>query len=186
MRFAFYTNSFSPHQLPLAKALMDILGKDDYRYISAHPVSDERKQIGWGNDVDAEWYVKEWEDRDTARKILETADVVMSGIRDIPLMAYRCKCGLRTIYCSERWFKPCIGMLRMLRPSYFMMAWRFAKLLRNSNAICYFPIGIHAARDMARLSGLFNGDVRCIFKVPELEFDRKPGGGIWLEGGGNS
>ena len=39
---------------------------------------------------------------------------------------------------------------------------------------------------MARLCGLFAGDLRCLFRAPKLEFERKPGGGIWISGGARS
>ena len=49
----------------------------------------------------------------------------------------------------------------------------------------YYPMGIHAARDMARLCGLFAGDLRCLLRAPALDFEKIPGGKIWLKSGGN-
>ncbi len=181
MKFAFYTISLSPHQLPLAKALMDVIGEDEYRYVSAKPVREERRKLGWSDDIDAKWYVKEWEKKAEAREILESSDVLMSGERDLSLMEKRCRNGLKTIYCAERWFKPWMGILRLLNPSYFRMARRFVKLLCDSESMYYFPMGIHAARDMARLCGLMHGDLRCLLRAPELGFERKPGGRMWLK-----
>jgi glycosyltransferase involved in cell wall biosynthesis len=57
------------------------------------------------------------------------------------------------------------------------------KLLNESENFYYLPMGIHAARDMARLCGLINGDLRCLFRAPKLDFERKPGGRIWISEG---
>ena len=179
MKFVFYTNSISPHQLPLAQELVAKFGVDEYCYVYTTPQTEERKKMGWDEKREP-WILSDFEDRKKARQLLMTAKVVMSGIRDIDLFKSRTRLGLKTIYCSERWFKPSIGILRLLSPSYFKMAVRFVRFLRNSQNLCYYPIGIHAARDMARLCGLINGDWRCLFRAPKLDFERNPGGRIWV------
>jgi len=181
VKFVFYTNSISPHQLPLARELVAKLGMDEYCYIYTTPQTDERKKLGWGEKREP-WILSEFEDKENARKLLMTADVVLSGIRDIDLFRKRLDNGLKTIYCSERWFKPKLGVLRLFPPSYFKMALKFVRLLRNSQNLYYYPMGIHAARDMARLCGLMHGDWTCLFRAPKLDFERKPGGKIWLKG----
>lgn len=180
MKFVFYTNSISPHQLPLARELAAKLGEDEYCYIYTTPQTEERKKLGWDEKREP-WILAEFEDREMARKFLMTADVVMSGIRNVNLFQKRLDNGLKTIYCSERWFKPKLGVLRLLSPSYFAMALKFVRLLRDGLGLYYFPMGIHAARDMARLSGLIHGDIRCLFRTPKLDFESKPGGRIWLK-----
>jgi hypothetical protein len=60
------------------------------------------------------------------------------------------------------------------------MARRIATLLNESENFYYLPMGIHAARDMARLCGFMNGDWKCLFRAPKLDFERKPGGEIWV------
>ena len=179
MRFVFYTNSVSPHQLPLAKELVSFLGENEYRYVFTAPMTTERMKMGWG-DARYPWLVSEQENKAEARRILENAECLMCAVRDMDLMERRARKGLVTIFNSERWFKPRGGFLRLLKPAYFKMARRFARLLRTSESTYYFPMGIHAARDMARLCGLMNGDLRCLFRSPRLHFERKPGGRIDL------
>jgi len=185
MKFVIYTISFSPHQTPLSNAMMAEVGMDECRYVSAAPVKAERRIIGWGNDIDSFWHIKKWEKPDLAHEVSASSRLLLTGERDLPLMEERCCRGLETIYSSERWFKPRGGMLRLLSPRYFKMAQRFVQLLANQEALYYYPMGIHAARDMARLCGLLHGDIRCLFCPPELEFEGKPGGRIWLKRGGN-
>ena len=178
MKFAFLTNSISPHQLPLAHELIKLLGIENYRYIYTGELSQERRRLGWILPEDFEWcrYGDE-----TVDDLFE-ADVLMSGLRAIDLFERRAIQNKTTIYCSERWFKPKIGILRLFRQSYFRMVRRFVKLLLSASNFYYYPMGIHAARDMARLCGVMHGDLRCLFRAPELEFERRPGGKIWLKG----
>ena len=180
MRFALYTIILSPHQLPLFKEMMARLGEAECRYVSVRPPARERTKMGWGDAFEEKWVIEEARKPEEAREVITTAKTLMSGMRDVGLFEERCRRGLTTIYCGERWFKPPIGMLRLLHPRYFKMARRFVKLLRENENMYAFPIGIHAARDMARLCGLMSGDLRCIFRAPELEFERRPGGRIWL------
>lgn len=174
MRMTFYTNSISPHQLPLAHELVARLGAANYRYVYLFDVGKERSSLGWGGDC-PNWCVSaaspeghEW---------LENADFMLCGYRDVGIMERRAAKGLKTVYVSERWFKPWTGILRLLHPAYFRMTWRFVLLIKTGK-VSYLPMGIWAARDMARLVGLFSGDVRCLFRAPKLEYVPEPMGSI--------
>ena len=173
MTFTFFTNCISPHQLPLAKQLMDKLGAENYRYIYMDALTEERQRMGWGDVVDARWC----QQGDETHKALQAADVVMSGVRSLDLFAARLKDGKTTLYCSERWFKPPLGFLRVFMPSYLKMVLRFVQCFKN-DAFTYLPMGIHAARDMVRLVSFLNGDARCLFRAPKLAFESCPGGEI--------
>lgn len=179
MKFVFYTNVISPHQLPMAQEIIGLLGEDNYRYIYTDAMSKERAKLGWAEKRE-KWAVLMAEQKEAAEQWLEAAEVLMSENREVDLFKKRLAQGKTTIYSSERWFKPRLGILRLLKPSYFKMARTLVGLLRTSEQMFYFPQGIHAARDMVRLCGLMSGDLRCLFKAPELEFERKPGGRIWL------
>lgn len=183
MKFALYTFSLSPHQLPFFNEVMERLRTDTCRYVAIRQPMTERTSMGWGGASNAEWLIEEMDDRSKAHEALVAAEILMSGIRDISLFEERCKHGRISIYISERWFKPRIGILRLLNLKYLTMAWRFVKLLRNDPNMRYFPTGIYAARDMARLCGLFAGDLRCLFRPPKLDFEHKPCGNIWLTNG---
>lgn len=173
MTFTFFTNCISPHQLPLAKHLIEILGVENYRYIYTDTLTEERQRMGWGDAVDAQWC----QQGDVSHRALQAADVVMSGIRSLDLFTARLKDGKTTLYCSERWFKPPLGFLRVFVRSYLKMALRFVWCFR-SEAFTYLPMGIHAARDMARLVGFLSGDLRCLFRAPKVAFESRPGGAI--------
>lgn len=173
MTFTFFTNCISPHQLPLARQLIEVLGVENYRYIYTDALTEERQRMGWGDVVDAQWC----QQGDETHKALQAADVVMSGVRSLDLFAARLKDGKTTLYCSERWFKPPLGFLRVFVPSYLKMALRFVQCFKK-DAFTYLPMGIHAARDMARLVGFLTGDVRHLFCAPKVAFESWPGGAI--------
>ena len=179
MKLVFYTTTLSPHQIPLARELVKILGENEYRYIYTRRLSDQRKGMGW-NETQSDWVLFELDSPERCRDILENCDVLfVGGVRDLALFERRKAYGKKTFFCSERWFKPKFGILRLCLPSYFRMAIRFSRLLRDNGGFMFLPIGIHAARDMARLCGLLAGDLRCVFKAPELKFEKRPGGRLF-------
>ena len=169
-----YTNALSTHQIPIAKEIVKRIGPDNFRYI--YTSNNEQKFQESNTSESWIYYVPEGD----FEGWLGDADVVLSGLRCLDMFESRVKSVLKTFYMSERWFKPPIGMLRLLHPRYFNMAMRLVKLMRSEASFTYLPIGIHAARDMARLCGLFAGDLRCLFRAPKLDFERRPGGRIYI------
>ena len=149
MRVVLYLNIPSPHQFPIAEALARILGHTNVLYVYAEAMPDDRLKMGWGVGCSETLSVVGM-NAPQARDWLETADVMLTGMRDLDLFGRRGRRGLRTFYASERWFKPRIGRLRMLHPAYRRMAWRFISLVKNGS-VTYLPCGIWAARDMAWL-----------------------------------
>ncbi len=181
MDIIFLTNSVSPHQLPLCYELVKQLGDGIVTYIHTESIREERLTLGWNTSVaDSGLRVLHIPNIKECQHI-ENSKMLIADIRDVSLFQRRSQKELFTLYMSERWFKPAIGLLRLLHPKFFVMAWRFAKLLRDSDKIFYLPQGVHAARDMARLCGLMHGDLMCLFHAPKLEFERQPGGKIWLK-----
>lgn len=176
VKIVLYTNTISPHQLPLAKELAARVGNDNFKYIYTDVVDKDHGALGWSLDV-PQWCIHV-SDVD-AGEWLENADILLSGLRCFDLFERRAKKGLKNFYMTERWFKPPIGILRLLHPRYLGYASRLCRLLK-SGAVVGLPIGIHAASDMARLCGLMHGDLRCLFRVPKLDFESKPGGRIFL------
>lgn len=169
MKVVLYTVTISPHQLPLATEILKNVASEGFRYVSVHRYDCEREKQGWDLGSIPDWVIY-FEDS-MARQWLESADVLVSGIRDIKLFKIRASKGIKTFYMSERWFKPPWRMLRLLHPQYFLLAWRIVSLIK-SGEVFYLPIGIYAVQDMARLCGLFSGDWRCLFRAPKLNFDR--------------
>ncbi len=174
MKFVLHTISPSPHQLPLAKELVQILGEENFRYIYEQPLTEERRHLGWGDKFDNEkWVMNERRDIDSARFWMNQAEVVLTGIRRFDLIRDRVLRGYKTWYMSERWFKPISisrllngfgrnlnhvklpGWIRLMHPKYFNMLRALRELThdRGTSVFRVFPIGVHARRDM-RLIGV--------------------------------
>lgn len=172
MKISFLTNILSPHQLPLAKAVVQLIGENNYRYIYTEEFHCERREMGWEQKQTA-WCVHGTaSDRDIA-----SSEILISELRELDVFEKQISTKKKIIYVSERWFKPPLGMWRLLIPTYLYMALRFVLLLRKPNFF-YFPQGIHAARDMVRLYFLLHGHLGCLFHAPKVAFESCPGGCI--------
>jgi glycosyltransferase involved in cell wall biosynthesis len=166
----FRTPCISPHLNSFISALHKLQGNVKFVYTTSDQ-GRSRRAVGWNNETDYPAFL----DSPTLRSEAEDAEVVVDMLKDIALMEKRIKKGLRTFYCGERWFKPRLGLLRLLWPAYFLTARRFVKLLHHPS-FSVLPMGIHAARDLLRLNGLLNGDLQCLFLTPKVAFESRPGG----------
>jgi glycosyltransferase involved in cell wall biosynthesis len=144
----------SPHQMPLAHRLADELGADSFRFATLEKVDQERLSMGWDCSDASAWILRPNEREDHHAEYLrwwEEADVVFCGSRQTDLLEKRIRSGRLTIYYSERWFKPPIGMARLLSPRYLRMVMRFWKLSKSPH-FHYFPVGHFAASDMRKIA----------------------------------
>ena len=168
MKIAISTISVSPHILAVWQFVEKRLSNAIYYYHAAKHDSD-REKFGWSNDAEVRVEMVTPENQCE----LESVSVLIETMRDFELISRRVRHGRLTVYFSERWFKPPWGILRLLHPRYFKMAYKFAKLLK-SPYLYYLASGVHAARDMARLIGIFNCDIRCLFRAPQFSAPRVP------------
>lgn len=153
MRLVFYVNVISPHQLPLFGELASRVGHDSVFYIYTERKDADHAGL-WNveslavDDVLCDHIMHISDPR--ASKLLETSDVLLSGLRDFSLFDRRAQLGLKNLYMSEDWFKPSLGYLRLLHPKYFGYARKLVKLAKQ-NKIRVLPIGVHARRSFARV-----------------------------------
>lgn len=157
MKFVFYTNSVSPHQLPLARELVKVIGVENYLYLYTTEQTVERTSLGWNINCDGIRIEKLSVEN---QHWLDEADVLMSGIRDMRLFARRKDLGKRTIYTSERWFKPIPllswhvrlpGWFRIFFPSYLKKVRRFVKWMNEDVNARVLSIGPWAKKDFLRM-----------------------------------
>lgn len=140
-----------------------------------------RRKIGWKMEVPYPAF------RDTTEKLAqaEQCEILVEMLRELDLMQRRLRNHLRTIYVSERWFKPLRwrrivlpGIARLLIPGYFRMARRFVRMMDDPN-FWVFPCGVHAVGDFVRMHKIFHGDWRALFRKPQVRIDRQLGGVVW-------
>lgn len=168
MRLALLTNIVSPHQLPFACEMADRLGHDNFRYIATEGEHCERRTLGWHIGELPPWVIypkRSSAEAAEAQRWRSEATVLLSGLREFDLFRQRARRGLINFYMFERWFKPPIGLLRILHPGYLRMARKLWTLQRQGSVIC-LPIGIHAANDMTRICDIFQGNIKSLFLQP--------------------
>lgn len=187
MTICFDTRSIHPHMAPLGASLRHLVGDGCFRYFYRSTPNDPFRASGAKGLVDD---VAEFVSETVDASKLSDYDVILENHRDFDLIEDCLDQGKVVFYQSERWFKPISslgfsGFLRMFFPFGIRRALRIKKLFSNPRFI-YLPLGVHAARDMARLCGLLNGDLRCLFRAPRVRFEREPGGRIYAENGRNT
>ena len=154
MRFVMYQDCVSPHQLPLARELVKLLGADNFRYVYRDADLGDRVGLGWAADGDESWMVWMGDKNDEWKSWVEESDVLYTGFREIDLFERRAKKGLRTFYTSERWLKPAgvfSGAFRLLVPSYRRMAKRFVKWANEDEGARVLAVGPWAKKDFLRM-----------------------------------
>lgn len=185
-------NVVSPHIAPLALALRD-LGVGDVKYVYTGVPSDRFRSAEVYEKI-REIAVSSPNNRSAIRELVEGADFVMENVRDFDLMERRVAAKHPTAYSSERWFKPIridapqdserarglgvsvSGFLKLLLPPVLKRARRLKRLLEGIGGFVYLANGVFAVQDMARMCGLLNGDIKCLFRPPRLMFEKVPGG----------
>lgn len=147
MTVAFYLNCVSTHQMPLAREVSELV--DNFVYVDAGMGGQAYQSAG----VDGLPFevIDSTQRRRDAEAWIEKADLVYTGLRDLGLFERRAANGLRTFYTSERWFKPPLGVFRMLVPGYRKMVKRFVKWANEDPGARVLAIGPHAKRDFLRM-----------------------------------
>jgi hypothetical protein len=154
MRLLHVSDFVSHHQLPLARCFVSLLGKDNFRFAATHAPNVERKNLGWAVYDNDQWILKPAEiesQREEYQRWWSDADVVLCGGLIIDRMQDRLSRKKLTFSMSERWWKPPIGMARLLHPKFARMTWRFCQM-KKSPFFHYLAIGHYAARDIRRIS----------------------------------
>lgn len=171
MKFTLLTCMVSPHQLPLTRALLKYWhGEIQYQYTT--PLTLERSSMGWEETKEENFTLVPFHGDDAYN-----SDALLCGLRMPDLFKKRLQAERWTGYMFERWLKPPWGILRLFWPPYFHMAKEMIRL-GKSPFFHFFPIGIHAARDLVRLEQLLKGNLKSLFFTPILAFESKPGGSV--------
>jgi glycosyltransferase involved in cell wall biosynthesis len=154
MRILQITNILSHHQLPLARAFSSRLGIDNFRFAATEVPMIERLNMGWDAKEAEPWILRAGENEAEHVQFSawwDDADVVIGGWRDLERIADRVRRGKLTFYMSERWWKPPLGIARLLHPRFASMAARFRRLAQSMH-FHYLPMGRYAETDMRRMT----------------------------------
>ena len=178
----FSTLSVSPHQTAVFGELAKLVPVSYLYHFNGHDA--QRAQCGWKMESMLPTRLIETQPDEE----LENAPILIEGMRDVELIERRLRRGLPTVYLSERWFKPVDvrlfgrvvqipGIFRLAIPRYLKMARALARCMKDPN-FHYLAQGIWAARDMARICGIFSGRVSSLWRCPALTYEHVPCGRI--------
>lgn len=98
------SNYFNHHQKPLADAFFNIYG-DGYRFIETTSMTEERKNMGWGESIYPQYVIQYDEfakNKETYIKLINDADVVIIGSASNSFIAERIKSKKVIFRYSER------------------------------------------------------------------------------------
>lgn len=154
MKILQVSNIASHHQLPLAKELCKLVGENNFLFAAMGRPDQDRLKNGWKGEYPEHWIIYPNESSAAQKKFnqfWDEADIVLCGERLIGKMQERVNNNKVCFYMSERWFKPPIGKLRLLHPTYFKMFLSFRQLSK-SNYFHYLPTGPFAAKDMSLIA----------------------------------
>lgn len=150
MKILQISNMVSHHQLPLANELSKLVGDNNFLFAALGRPTSERVNNGWSSNYDQNWIVHPNESASDNQKYNDfwsEADIVICGERLIERMQERVDNNKICFYMSERWWKPPVGIARLMSPSYLKMFISFRRLTK-SKYFHYLAIGPFAAKDM--------------------------------------
>lgn len=151
MKFVLLTNMPNPHQMPLFRALVRYLGKDNVRIVLHQPMSAGREELGWVDGEPDSGVIRYWQSataRAEAARWIETADVVVQGRYPIGHVRERILAGKLTFAYQERLWKK-----RLYRPGTLTRLYRLYRNYWSVNRGNYhfLAAGAYAGDDVARL-----------------------------------
>lgn len=129
MKIAFVSNFYNHHQKPVSDELYSMLG-DGYHFIETEKISEERLNMGWGRDEKPTYVLQNYTDqtaKENCQRIIDEADVVITGSAPRSLLKTRLKNKKLTFYYAERIYK--------IKPPAYKYPVHFLKNLKN--IICY-------------------------------------------------
>lgn len=152
MKILYIAPNINHHQVPFIKELIKIVGEGNVLYATPMVIEKTRLQMGFNVYLES-WLLNIMEDKERMLIEIDKADVVLCSIRDYyPLLLERLKKQKLTFYFSERWFKPPLGILRLLHPCILRLVYKFYRMSRYE-MFYYLPQGYFAETDF-RMMGL--------------------------------
>lgn len=119
MKVVFVSNYYNHHQAAVSKA-MDRYTQHQYYFIETAQIEEERKKLGWGNDIKPKYVIHYNDNKNMCKKLIEGADVVIWGSCPFSIIKNRLKKRKLTFAYSERIFKK-----KLSGPSYWMRAIKY-------------------------------------------------------------
>ncbi|MGD9731523.1 MAG: glycosyltransferase family 4 protein [Desulfamplus sp.] len=150
------TNIWTHHQVPIAKAIAEIMGPENFRMALFEVVHEERRKLGWEDNSISTWVIGPPRSEEEKNRIIQQcidADVMVVGACPMEVLKARTIAGKLSLVASERLLKKRFHHIRMFNPRYANGIIKYRKLANNS---CNHALSIgHYAPNDLRILGLF-------------------------------
>jgi glycosyltransferase involved in cell wall biosynthesis len=118
MDIVFVSNYYNHHQKEVAETL-NSLSHNCFYFIETEPISEERRQLGWGEDNKPSYVLEYQSDKKRCDDLILASDVLICGGTSDEFFSERLKTGKLVFRYEERFFKD--GLKATLRPSFWKM-----------------------------------------------------------------
>lgn len=152
MQLIFISNYYNHHQSAVAEAFYKLTG-GNYRFIATSTMSEERKKLGWGENL-PEFVIESYKDAETKRQcidLINNADIVIVGSAPEKMIRQRIRNEKLVFRYSERIYKNIRKLLQL--PLYFIKYSIDNHQQKNVYMLCASG---YTARDYA-MTGFFKG-----------------------------
>lgn len=166
MELVFLSNYYNHHQAPCCEAWHRLTG-GKLTFVATQPLSEERKQLGWGTELPPPFlHTLTEENREEWTGKIQDADVVLLGDAPLDLVQSRPVAGKRTFQYSERLYKH--GCKRWKLP---IQRLKYRKRYGKAKSMYLLSAGAYAAGDYHRL-GVYRGkSYRWGYFPPVADYD---------------
>lgn len=150
MKIVFLSNYFNHHQKPLSDELFCVTN-GNYIFVATEKMSEERKNMGWG-EINTPEYVRQYdEEKDVLDGVINDADVVIIGSAPMRMVSSRLKAKKLTFIYSERIYKEKIPYFKL--PLHFL---KFGRRYRRHKSLYLLCASAYTASDYARTFTFIN------------------------------
>lgn len=173
MRILFVSPDITHHLVPFFMSLCSHYGEENCKFAVTES-SDSRQKMGFPT-YSERWIfpVHDRSEKEFHVLWMESDVIITRDWSRCDLIETALRNGKIVFYASERWYRPPVGMLRLLFPKYIRLLYRF-KNLSKYRRFYYLAMGYYAGMDFARVGLCRNRIFSFGYFTPNSNIDRNP------------
>ena len=185
MKVVFVSNYYNHHQSAISEEFFKQTD-GQYRFIQTEPMEEERRNMGWGQNVLPSFVMESYKDKETYRRcvdLINNAEIVIAGSAPEKMIRKRIRSGKLVFRYSERIYK---NKKKLLQLPLRFIKYHFDNYpYKNVYMLC---ASAYAARDYA-ITGMFKGKtfkwgyfpaVKKYDDIVKLIDDKTPASILWV------
>lgn len=169
MKILFVSNDLTHHLVPFFESLTHIYGKENCRFAVLRPC--EKRFVMGFPKYEEDWVFEAYSHHDEEYLALwEQANVIITRVWDrTDIILKALQSGKIVFYASERWYRPPVGMKRLLFPKYMITYLKF-RLLSSYQNFQYLAMGYYAGMDFKKVGLCKNRIFSFGYFTPQLDY----------------